>query len=398
MASPASNAESGPLYGIRVLDLTRYLAGPYCTMLLGDMGAEVIKLEPPRGGRDFGSGAGGQANYFFLSVNRSKRSVTLDLRQPRGREVFLRLVDAADVVVENFRPAVMRELGLGAATLRARNPRLIYCNISGFGATGPYADRPGFDQIAQGMSGLMSVTGTEQPTRAGIAIGDVLAGIFAAYGIALALFHRQRSGEGQEVTTSLLEALVGVLSWSAGIYFATGTPPPLAGNHHPLAAPYGVFRASDRGFNIACGNERQWQELCRVLDRAELIGDDRFSHPLGRVANRATLSACLEERLADRTAGEWVALLNRHGIPSGPINDMAEVFADPQVRAREMYVELPHPTLGRLKSTGVPVKLSASPGSARSVPPELGADTDAFLRANGFAADEIAALRAIGVI
>jgi crotonobetainyl-CoA:carnitine CoA-transferase CaiB-like acyl-CoA transferase len=381
-----------------VLDLTRYLAGPYCTMLLGDMGADVIKIEPPLGGRDFGSGAGGHANYFFLSVNRSKRSMTLDLQQPRGRDVFLRLVDRADVVVENFRPTVMADLGIGAAVLRARNPRLIYCNISGFGAAGPYAQRPGFDQIAQGMSGLMSVTGTEQPTRAGIAIGDLLAGIFAAHGIGLALYHREVSGEGQEVATSLLEALVAVLSWSAGIYFATGTPPPLAGNHHPLAAPYGVFRATDRAFNIACGNDKQWVELCRVLKLEALVGDQRFASPLARVANRAALTAELEAQLAERPAGEWIVLLNERGIPSGPINDMAEVFADPQVLAREMYVELPHPALGTVKTTGVPVKLSATPGAVHVVPPELGADTDDVLAAGGFAADEIAALRGAGVI
>jgi formyl-CoA transferase/CoA:oxalate CoA-transferase len=394
----ASLPAAGPLQGIRVLDLTRYLAGPYCTMLLGDMGADVIKVEPPRGGRDFGSGAGGHANYFFLSVNRSKRSLTLDLQQARGRDVFLRLVDGADVVVENFRPTVMTELGIGAAALRARNPRLIYCNISGFGTGGPYAQRPGFDQIAQGMSGLMSVTGTEQPTRAGIAIGDLLAGIFAAHGIGLALYHRQVSGEGQEVATSLLEALVAVLSWSAGIYFATGTAPPLAGNHHPLAAPYGVFRAADRAFNIACGNDRQWVELCRVLALEGLVDDERFATPLARVANRAALTAALEARLAARSAAEWITLLNDRGIPSGPINDMAEVFADPQVLAREMYVELPHPSLGVVKTTGVPVKLSATPGGVRVVPPELGADTDDVLTASGFAADEIAALRGAGVI
>ena len=388
----------GPLGGLRVLDLTRYLAGPFCTMLLGDMGADVVKLEPPGGGRDFGSGAGGHANYFFLSVNRSKRSATLDLHQPRGREVLLQLVEHADVLVENFRPGVMDALGIGAAVLRARNRRLIYCAISGFGASGPYAQRPGFDQIAQGMSGLMSVTGTEQPTRVGIAIGDVLAGIFAAYGITLALYQRQLTGEGQEVATSLLEALVGVLSWSAGIYFATGTPPPLAGNHHPLAAPYGVFRARDRAFNIACGNERQWRSLCEVLEVTELAADARFATAPARVANRAALSALLDTRLAAADAAEWIVRLNARGIPSGPINDMAEVFADPQVRARELYVELAHPVLGVLKTTGVPVKLSATPGSVRRLPPELGADTDAVLADSGFSSAEIAALRTAGVI
>ena len=390
-------AAAGPLAGVRVLDLTRYLAGPYCTMLLGDMGADVVKLEPPRGGRDFGGGPA-QANYFFLSVNRSKRSVTLDLRQPAGRDAFRRLAAQADVVVENFRPSVMANLGLGADALRAANPRLIYCNVSGFGADGPYAERPGFDQIAQGMSGLMSVTGTEQPTRVGIAIGDVLAGIFAAHGIALALYHRERSGEGQVVNTSLLEALVGVLSWSAGIYFASGSAPPLAGNHHPLSAPYGVFRARDRTFNIACGNARQWEALCRALGADGLLGDPRFATPMARVGERAALTAALEERLAARDAADWVERLNAAGVPSGPINDMAEVFADPQVRARKMLVELPHPALGTLRTTGIPIKLSASPGAITQLPPELGADTDAVLREYGFSGDEIAALREAGAI
>jgi crotonobetainyl-CoA:carnitine CoA-transferase CaiB-like acyl-CoA transferase len=388
---------SGPLRGVRVLDLTRYLAGPFCTMLLGDMGAEVIKLEPPGGGRDFASGPG-RANYFFLSVNRSKRSATLDLQSPRGRDVFRRLAAQADVVVENFRPSVMEALGLGYPVLRESNPRLIYCNISGFGATGPYAERPGFDQIAQGMSGLMSVTGTEQPTRVGIAIGDLLAGIFAAYGIVLALYHRAQSGAGQVVTTSLLEGLVGVLSWSAGIYFATGSPPPLAGNHHPLSAPYGVFRARDRAFNIACGNDRQWQALCTALGIEALIDDARFRGPIERVGHRAELTAAIEAALAARDAGEWIALLNQRGVPSGPINDMAEVFADPQIQARDMYVELPHAEVGTLKTTGVPVKLSATPGGVHVAPPLLGADTDAVLAAYGFSAGEIAALRAEGVV
>lgn len=388
---------AGALQGVRVLDLTRYLAGPFCTMLLGDMGADVVKLEPPSGGREFGRGPAA-ANYFFLSVNRSKRSASLDLRTAAGRDVFRRLAARADVVVENFRPSVMGELGLGAAALRAANPRLIYCNVSGFGADGPYAQRPGFDQIAQGMSGLMSVTGTEQPTRAGIAIGDLLAGIFAAHGIALALYHRERSGSGQVVSTSLLEALVGVLSWSAGMYFATGSPPSLAGNHHPLAAPYGVHRARDRPFNIACGNDRQWRALCAALGLPELAADPRFATPLARVGERAALTAALEARLAARDAAEWVALLNAADVPSGPINDMAEVFADPQVRARAMYVELPHPVLGVVKTTGVPVKLSASPGAVERVPPALGADTDAVLGEYGFGAAEIAALRAAGAI
>jgi crotonobetainyl-CoA:carnitine CoA-transferase CaiB-like acyl-CoA transferase/1,4-dihydroxy-2-naphthoyl-CoA synthase len=389
----AMTSRDGPLRGVRVLDLTRYLAGPFCTMTLGDMGADVVKLEAPSGARDFGAGA---ADAFYLSVNRSKRSATLDLHHPEGQAAFRRLASTADVVVENFRPSTMARLGLGADALRAANPRLVYCGISGFGADGPYAERPGFDQVAQAMSGLMSVTGTEQPTRVGIAIGDLLAGIFAAHGITLALYERERSGCGQVVHTSLLEGLVGVLSWSAGMYFASGTPPGLAGNHHPLSAPYGVHRARDAAFVIACGADRHWQALCRALGGEALLHDARFRTAAGRVAARAALTAALEGLLAARDVGDWVRLLNDAGVPCGPINDLATVFADPQVQARDMAVSLPHPTLGVLRMTGLPVKLSATPGRIERLPPALGVDTDAVLLEYGFAAAEIAHLRAVG--
>jgi crotonobetainyl-CoA:carnitine CoA-transferase CaiB-like acyl-CoA transferase len=284
--------------------------------------------------------------------------------------------------------------------LAGENRRLVYCNISGFGATGPDAERPGFDQIAQGMSGLMSVTGTAEsgPLRVGIAIGDLLAGIFAAHGIVTALYARERTGLGQEVTTSLLEALVGVLSWSAGIYFATGQPPPPAGNHHPLASPYGVFHARDRALNIACGNERQWRALCEAMGAPEWSADERFATPVARVVNRDELSRQLNQRLAARDANEWITLLTRHEVPAGPINDMAEVFADPQVRARDMYVELPHPELGVFKTTGLPVKLSATPGRIATVPPVAGADTERVLQAAGWSLEEIATLRRDGIV
>lgn len=342
----------------------------------------------------------GADSYFFLSANRNKRSLTLDIKSERGREVFRRLAVEADVVVENFRPSVMPGLALGCDHLTAINSRLVYCSLSGFGATGPYAERPGFDQIAQGMSGLMSVTGTKEsgPLRVGIAIGDLLAGTFGAYGVMLALYHRERTGCGQKVDTSLLEALVGVLSWSAGMYFESGKAPGPAGNHHPLAAPYGVFQARDRPFNIACGNERQWQRLCRELEADALCANRRFATAPARVANRAELTAELNQRLGARDAHEWVEVFNRAGIPSGPICDMAEVFADPQVRARQMYLELPDAVRGVFKTTGLPVKLGASPGRVRSTPPQLGADTDAVLSAAGFSAGEIASLRAERVI
>jgi formyl-CoA transferase/CoA:oxalate CoA-transferase len=250
------------------------------------------------------------------------------------------------------------------------------------------------------MSGLMSVTGTAQsgPLRVGIAIGDLLAGTFASYGILLALYERQKSGRGQVVNTSLLEALVGVLSWSAGMYFESGHPPPPAGNHHPLAAPYGVFQARDRAFNVACGNERQWQRLCGVIEAPDLDSDERFANPLARLGNREALHQALNDRLAARDADDWIALLNAAGVPSGPIYDMAEVFADPQVRARGMYVELPDELRGVFKTTGLPVKLSATPGDVRHAPPRLGADTDAVLASIGCSASEIEELRRAGVV
>ncbi len=388
-----------PLAGIRVLDLTRYLAGPFCTMLLADYGADVVKLESPRG-REFRPPGSVRDNYFFLSANRGKRSATLDLRSPQGRELLLRLLPHFDVLVENFRPGVMEELGLGAAGLVERFPRLVYCGISGFGADGPYRDRPGFDQIAQGMSGFMSLTGTPEsgPTRAGIAIGDLLGGIFGAQGVQLALLVRERTGRGQIVNTSLLEAMIGVLSWGAGMYFDSGSAPGPAGQHHPLSSPYGRFRARDGYLNIAAGNDAMWEKLARALDRESWLSDERFSHPLERLANRDALSAEIEQALACADAAHWVGVLNEAGVPSGPVLDLEQVFADPQVLARGMLVEMPHPELGTFKTTGLPVKLSSTPGRIARRPPLHGEHTEEVLRGCGLSAPEIERLREDGVI
>src|SRR5277367_6636041 len=284
-----------PLAGIRVVDLTRYLAGPFCTQILGDYGAEVLKIEPvenPRG--ELGDSGDGKHHdsYFFLSTNRSKKSVRLAIKKPEGREILMRLIDDADVVVDNFRPGVMQAIGLDYETLAPRNPRIITCSISGFGSSGPLRDFPGFDQIAQGMSGLMSVTGTVEsgPTRVGIAICDLLGGIYAAQGILLALEARHRTGRGQRVETSLLEAIVSTLSWSAGIYFDTGKTPGPAGNHHPLSSPHGVFMGSDRPFNIAVGNEAMWRSFVKVIGRPELASDERFTKLGRRIKNRDELT------------------------------------------------------------------------------------------------------------
>jgi crotonobetainyl-CoA:carnitine CoA-transferase CaiB-like acyl-CoA transferase len=383
-----------PLAGITVVDLTRYLAGPFCTQILGDYGAEVIKVEPVKGARAEMGGYTGKDSYFFMSTNRSKKSVQIDLRKPAGIDVMLRLADQADVVIDNFRPGVMEAMGLGYEALAARNPRIIGCSISGFGASGPMRDTPGFDQIAQGFSGLMSVTGTAEsgPMRVGIAICDLLGGVFAAQGILLAIQARHRSGRGQRVETSLLEAMVSVLSWSAGIYFDTGVTPGPAGNHHPLAAPHGVHTASDRSFNIACGNETMWHALAAAIGRPELKDDPRFSSLGHRIKHRAALTAEIDRALASDTAQHWIDLLNRAGIPAGPIMTIEEMFNHPQIAAREMLLRLPHPVRGEIMTTGLGVKLSETPGHVTR-PPLVGEHTAEVLAARGFSDEELTRLR-----
>ena len=391
-----------PLAGIKVVDLTRYLAGPFCTQILGDYGAEILKIEPvenPSGELGDSGDPKRHDSYFFLSTNRSKKSVRLAIKKPEGREILMRLIDSADVVVDNFRPGVMQAIGLDYETLAQRNPRIITCSISGFGSTGPLRDFPGFDQIAQGMSGLMSVTGTVEsgPTRVGIAICDLLGGIFSANGILLALEARHRDGRGQRVETSLLESIVSILTWSAGIYFETGKTPGPAGNNHPLSSPHGVFKASDRPFNIACGNEAMWKKFVGVISRPELAGDDRFKSSGRRIKNRGELTEEINRALESHPADHWIQLLNREGIPSGPILTIEEMFKHPQTAAREMLLKMPHPALGTYLTTGLAAKLSETPGHVTR-PPMLGEHTEAVLLANGFTTDEIGKLRAAKAI
>ena len=390
---------AAPLDGIRVLDFTRYLAGPFASMMLADYGADVVKVES-RAGREFRAPGSDRDSYFFLSSNRGKRSITVDLKAEGAVDLLLRVLPQFDVLVENFRPGVMERLGLGPDTLLERFPRLVYCGISGFGATGPYSDRPGFDQIAQGMSGFMSLTGTEDsgPTRAGIAIGDLLGGMFATQGIQLALLARERTGRGQVVDTSLLESMIGVLSWGAGMYFERGVAPGPAGQHHPLSSPYGRFRAADGYLNIAAGTEAMWRQLCGALDRASWIEDARFARSLDRIRNRAELVEEIEAALGAAPVTDWVVRLNDAGVPCGPVLDMSQVFADPQVLARQMLVELPHPEIGTFKTTGLPIKLSQTPGRIDRRPPLLGEHTDEVLTELGVDAAELARLREAGVI
>jgi len=392
-----------PLEGVRIIDLTRFLAGPYCTMELGDYGADVIKIEPLEGDHSRAQTLRPELvgnSYFFAAANRNKRSVTVNLTTDDGREILRRLARSADVVIENFRPGVMERLGLGARSLREANPRLIYCGITGFGQTGPYSQRPGFDQVGQGMAGFMSITGQEPtgPTRAGIALADLTCATAACRGVLYALLARGRTGRGQEVYVAIVDSMVALLTWSAGMYFETGTPPAVAGNNHPLSSPFGVYQAKDGPFNLCAGHEVMWQRLCEAIGRPDLATDPRFRTVNDRVARRAELNPILTEALQARTAAEWVAYLNERGVACGPIYNLAEVFADPQIRHQEMLVEMPHAVHGTVKMIGLPVKLSETPGRIRRVPPLLGEHTDEVLREAGYSPEEIERLHAAHVV
>jgi crotonobetainyl-CoA:carnitine CoA-transferase CaiB-like acyl-CoA transferase len=393
----------GPLDGIRVVDLTRFLAGPFCTQELGDFGADVVKIEPLDGDHSRNQTLRPHLvgnSYFFAGANRSKRSMALDVTKPAGREVVLRLARRADVVIENFRPGVMERLGFGAASLREDNPRLIYCGVTGFGQTGPYSGRPGFDQVGQGMSGFMSITGQEPtgPTRAGIALADLYCAMTACRGVLYALLARERTGRGQDVYVSILDSMVSLLTWSAGMYFETGTPPGVAGNHHPLASPFGVYQTREGSFNLCAGNEVMWRRLCEAIGKPELAEDPRFQNVNARVANRPALNAILTEAFKSRTSNEWVQYLNECGVACGPIYNLAEVFSDPQVLHNGMLVERPHPVHGAVKLIGIPIKLSETPGEIRRVPPILNEHADEILKEAGYAPGEIARLREAGVL
>ncbi len=387
-----------PIAGVRVLDLGRHLAGPSCAMLLGDLGADVIKIEKPGVGED-GRSAGppffDSVSAFFLSANRNKRSLTLDIKHSEGQEVFRRLADTADVVIENFRPGVMDALGIGYATMRDRNPRIIYCSISGFGPDGPFAERPGLDQIIQGFSGFMSVTGFEggDPVRAGIPIADLLTGLYGAYGVLAALQARERTGCGQVVNTSLLEAMVGTMGFQAVRYLNGGGVPPPAGNHHPINAPYGIFRAKDGYLTLGATGNKRWHLFCQLLGTEEWLEDPRFETNGDRYANRLVLQELINEKLRARTVAEWEQVLNEAGIPAGPVYAMDGALDHPQTRHREMVVKRAHPVLGTVSLLGVPVKFSETPGDVHRVPPELGEHTDEILHEIGLDDGELRRLR-----
>jgi crotonobetainyl-CoA:carnitine CoA-transferase CaiB-like acyl-CoA transferase len=390
-----------PLEGIRVIDLTQAMAAPFCTMNLADMGADVIKVEPP-GGEETRRGSTSQNGHSatFMTINRSKRGITVDLKQPKGVEIIHRLAKTADVFVQNYRPGAAARLRVGWDDLRALNPRLVYCAISGFGATGPYASRGGYDLIAQGMSGIISVTGDEDgpPAKAGVPLSDLAAGLFGAYGILCALEHRQKTGDGQFVDTSLLEAAMALTVWESTEYWVTGQAPKPLGSAHRLSAPYQALRARDGWFTVGANNDKLFEAFCRAIERPDLPADPRFSGRRERLANRAALIPQIEKTTIAEDRAHWLGRLEKEGVPSGPINTYAEALIDPHALARNMVVDLVHPGAGAIKALGVPVKLSDTPGAVDRAAPMLGQDNAAILTELGYSDAEQQALSDKGVI
>ena len=405
----------GPLGHVRVLELSRVLAGPWAAQTLADLGASVIKVEKPRTGDDTrtyappyaanrdGSHSGESA--YFLSTNRGKRSVTIDFIHPEGQKLVQALAAKSDVVIENFKVGGLAKYGLDYPSLQPLNPGLIYCSITGFGQTGPYRHKPGYDFMIQGIGGLMSITGEPDqrpgggPMKVGVAVADIFTGLYAAIAILGALAHRDRTGAGQYIDLALLDTQVAVLANQAMNYLVTGIAPQRLGNAHPNIVPYQVFAASDGHIIVAVGNENQFARMCEVIGRPELASDARFASNASRVHNREEVIAILQGIFVTRTMRDWLQALERAGVPCGPINTVADVFADPQVQARGLKLDLPHPSIGSVPSVANPIKYSATPIDYRSAPPMLGADTDEILREMlGVTPEEIGRLRKSGVV
>jgi len=383
-----------PLEPYTVIDLTRARSGPTCVRQLAEMGAKVIKVES-REQDDFT-----RDEFDFQNLHRNKRSMTLDLKNPKGVEVLKRLVTKADVVVENFRPDVKHRLGIDYEALSQVNPRLVYASISGFGQSGPYRDRPGDDQIAQGLGGLMSITGLpgQGPVRVGIPVADLTAGMFLAHGVLVALLERERSGKGQWVHTSLLEAMVRMLDFQTTRWLIGKEIPPQAGNDHPTGIPTGVFKTADGHMNIAASGQHMYRRLCEALDVKQLIDDPRFKTPQDRSKNRLACNAELEKATATKTSAEWVDILNKAGVPCGPILNVKEVFEDEQIRHLKLATKIQHPRLGEQTVQNLPVTLSRTPGAVVSASPDLGEHTDQVLGELGYSKEDIAALHRDGAV
>ena len=402
-SSPTAAPNTGALDGLTVLDLTRVLSGPYCTMMLADMGARVIKVEQPGKGDDtrgWGPPFVEGESAYFMSINRNKESVTINLKHPEGRRVLDALIARSDVLVENFRPGTLDRMGLGYRDLAERRPALVYCSISGFGQTGPRRHEPGYDAVLQGEGGLMSITGDQDTPayRLGVAIADIISGMFSAWGVAVALLARHRTGRGQLVDVGMLDSVAAVLTYQAGIYFATGEAPVRLGNRHPTITPYETLEAADGDLVVAVGNDQLWVSFCKVLGVDDLADDDRFRTNRDRVAHREELRPLLVKRLRTRKAEEWLADLKAAGIPCGGVRDLHQVFTDPHVIDRAMVVAMQHPVAGAIRQLGVPIKLGDTPGAVRTPPPTLGQHTDRILGELGIGDTEIARLRAGGAI
>ena len=389
------------LDGIVVLDATQVMAGPYCAMLLADMGARVIKVEPPAGDSTRSmAGARGNDSPAFNAVNRGKQGIVLDLTHEKGRAVFTRLARLSDILIENFRPGVMAKFGLDYESLRAENPRLIYASISGHGQTGPWASKGGFDLIAQGLSGLMSVTGPPagEPVKVGVPITDLGAALFAATGILGALHHRSKTGLGQHVDTSLVDAGLALSVWEVAVYDATGEVPGPLGTAHRLSAPYQAFRCADGHITIGAANDRNFQKVARVLGHHEWITDARFTANTGRIRHRDELARLIEAETTRQPVAHWIGEFEKAGVPCGPILNYRDALETPQATAREMTVRVDHPTLGPLRTLGTPIKMSAAPLNPRRRGPMLGEHTDDILADAGYSQDEIEQLRYAGVV
>jgi crotonobetainyl-CoA:carnitine CoA-transferase CaiB-like acyl-CoA transferase len=383
-----------PLEGMTILDATQVMAGPFCTLLLADMGAEVIKIEKPDGddSRRIGPPFIEGESAAFLGINRNKKSVVLDLQSSTGKAAFKRLAAQVDVVAENFRPGTMQRLGLGPEDLRNGHPELIYVSVSGFGQTGPYSTRPGYDLIAQGMSGMMSVTGypDADPIKVSIPICDLSAGMFAAYGVLSAYIHRLKTGQGQVVETSLLESAIALTVWESAELWGAGKTPKAKGSAHRMVAPYQALTTSDGYVNFAIGNQKIWERFCKAIALDELIEDSRFSSNSNRVQHYQELATELERSTITKTSSEWLTLCEEIGVPAGPIYDMSQVYKDPQVLEREMIQQLEHPIAGLINHIGLPVKMSLTPGQIRIPAPVLGQHTQEVFTHYGFTPTEIA--------